>query len=220
MSIIISLTTSNSTVKLGSFSELYEGLKRAQRRLEDQRGTEINFELPEFLKDKENNSHTQSNKLRKIQQNGLTNGETSRFYDNDVVVTKQVTEKLPAPVATTRTLKLELKNTPNDVKTTENRLMATTPVSPAKSNSGTPTSKSFSSLENSMVEQDTTLKSSPSSPKNVEPPPLPPKPKVLPIKPSNWGANTYAKMPREATPKPVERTKPTLYLEQTTSSFV
>lgn len=31
--------------------DLYEGLKRAQRsRLEDQRGTEINFELPEFLK--------------------------------------------------------------------------------------------------------------------------------------------------------------------------
>lgn len=31
--------------------ELYEGLKRAQRsRLEDQRGTEINFELPDFLK--------------------------------------------------------------------------------------------------------------------------------------------------------------------------
>jgi regulator of G-protein signaling len=32
-------------------TELYEGLKRAQRsRLEDQRGTEINFELPDFLK--------------------------------------------------------------------------------------------------------------------------------------------------------------------------
>ncbi|KAF4517638.1 hypothetical protein B566_EDAN002870 [Ephemera danica] len=34
--------------------ELYEGLKRAQRRMDDQRGTEINFELPDFLKDKEN----------------------------------------------------------------------------------------------------------------------------------------------------------------------
>ena len=32
-------------------SELYEGLKLAQRgRLEDQRGTEIKFEMPEFLK--------------------------------------------------------------------------------------------------------------------------------------------------------------------------
>jgi len=38
-----------------SFAELYEGLKRAQRsRLEDQRGTEINFELPDFLKVLEN----------------------------------------------------------------------------------------------------------------------------------------------------------------------
>lgn len=41
---------SKSTGKSES-DELYEGLKRAQRnRLEDQRGTEINFELPEFLK--------------------------------------------------------------------------------------------------------------------------------------------------------------------------
>ena len=34
-----------------SSAELYEGLKLAQRgRLEDQRGTEIKFEMPEFLK--------------------------------------------------------------------------------------------------------------------------------------------------------------------------
>ena len=32
-------------------TELYEGLKRAQMsRIEDQRGTEINSELPDFLK--------------------------------------------------------------------------------------------------------------------------------------------------------------------------
>lgn len=44
---------------------LLEGLKRAQRaRLEDQRGTEINFELPEFLKDKEKYANV-GNKLRK-----------------------------------------------------------------------------------------------------------------------------------------------------------
>ena len=37
------------------FSELYEGLKRAQMsRLDDQRGTEINFELPDFLKSDQN----------------------------------------------------------------------------------------------------------------------------------------------------------------------
>ncbi|XP_014249405.1 regulator of G-protein signaling loco isoform X2 [Cimex lectularius] len=46
----------SSKVECRSESDvLYEGLKRAQRsRLEDQRGTEINFELPDFLKDKEN----------------------------------------------------------------------------------------------------------------------------------------------------------------------
>lgn len=34
-------------------TELYEGLKIAQRgRLNDQRGTETNFEMPEFLKRK------------------------------------------------------------------------------------------------------------------------------------------------------------------------
>ena len=33
------------------YLDLYEGLKLAQRgRLEDQRGTEIKFEMPEFLK--------------------------------------------------------------------------------------------------------------------------------------------------------------------------
>ena len=32
-------------------TELYEGLKLAQRgRLDDQRGTEINFEMPDFIK--------------------------------------------------------------------------------------------------------------------------------------------------------------------------
>ncbi|XP_053998032.1 regulator of G-protein signaling loco isoform X1 [Hylaeus anthracinus] len=46
--------------------DLYEGLKRAQRsRLEDQRGTEINFELPDFLKNKENGKPADRNKVRR-----------------------------------------------------------------------------------------------------------------------------------------------------------
>lgn len=203
---------------------MYEGLKRAQRRLEDQRGTEINFELPEFLKDKEN---AQSNsKLRKIHQNGIAStNESSRFYDNEMtIVTKQMSEKFSPPVATTRNLKLELKSQP-EVTPMMERLA---PVSPTKSCPSTPSHKIFNSLENSLVDNDVTLKhadhvqgqgSSPGSPKNVEPPPLPPKPKILPIKPSNWGQN-YFKMPREVSPKAVERTKQTLYLEQPTSSFV
>lgn len=43
------------------YLDLLEGLKRAQRfRLEDQRGTEINFELPDFLKDKNNRKSANS----------------------------------------------------------------------------------------------------------------------------------------------------------------
>ncbi|XP_033322332.1 regulator of G protein signaling family member locomotion defects isoform X4 [Megalopta genalis] len=47
--------------------DLYEGLKRAQRsRLEDQRGTEINFDLPDFLKNKENGKPAdRCNKVRR-----------------------------------------------------------------------------------------------------------------------------------------------------------
>lgn len=49
--------------------DLLEGLKRAQRfRLEDQRGTEINFELPDFLKD---------NKLKKNVKLDETNFENN-----------------------------------------------------------------------------------------------------------------------------------------------
>ena len=40
-----------SNNRRNSYAELYEGLKLAQRgRLEDQRGTEIKFEMPDFLK--------------------------------------------------------------------------------------------------------------------------------------------------------------------------
>ncbi|KAK0161229.1 hypothetical protein PV327_009724 [Microctonus hyperodae] len=67
--------------------ELYEGLKRAQRsRLEDQRGTEINFELPDFLKNKENGK--QNTDEKKIRRGRLTSslnsdvGSSSKFYDS------------------------------------------------------------------------------------------------------------------------------------------
>lgn len=53
-------------------TDLLEGLKRAQRfRLEDQRGTEINFELPDFLKD--NNMNTW-----KTMKTSATEGVTTR----------------------------------------------------------------------------------------------------------------------------------------------
>ncbi|XP_054260544.1 regulator of G-protein signaling loco isoform X2 [Macrosteles quadrilineatus] len=60
---------------------LYEGLKRAQRsRLEDQRGTEINFELPDFLKDKENTPQT-GKKVRKLRRESEVTGN-SKFYQS------------------------------------------------------------------------------------------------------------------------------------------
>ncbi|XP_011302728.1 regulator of G-protein signaling loco isoform X3 [Fopius arisanus] len=64
--------------------ELYEGLKRAQRsRLEDQRGTEINFELPDFLKqNKENGKHTETKKHRRGRLLGLSSDCASKFYDS------------------------------------------------------------------------------------------------------------------------------------------
>ncbi|XP_050429908.1 regulator of G-protein signaling loco [Adelges cooleyi] len=82
---------------------LYEGLKRAQRsRLEDQRGTEINFEMPDFLKDKENDSLDTNKKQRKSLRLSDKKGackETACFYtsqnDGDF--------KRPKPMTETRT---------------------------------------------------------------------------------------------------------------------
>ncbi|CAG5075886.1 Similar to loco: Regulator of G-protein signaling loco (Drosophila melanogaster) [Cotesia congregata] len=68
--------------------ELYEGLKRAQRsRLEDQRGTEINFELPDFLKDKENSKSKDEKKLRRARLTVSANcdNSSSKFF-NDVSI--------------------------------------------------------------------------------------------------------------------------------------
>ncbi|XP_043498432.1 regulator of G-protein signaling loco isoform X2 [Polistes fuscatus] len=62
--------------------DLYEGLKRAQRsRLEDQRGTEINFELPDFLKNKENGKPLDRNKVRRARVTPTNCEGTTKFYD-------------------------------------------------------------------------------------------------------------------------------------------
>lgn len=139
--------------------------------MEDQRGTEINFELPDFLKDKEN---LQQNKLRKVNLSPSNNIlENSRFYDSEL------TEKIIIPpIATTRTLKTEID-------------------------------KSY--IESSLIDSNQLEKS--------DPPPLPPKPKVVPIKPSNWSNHNLFKMPKEV-PQKNDRVKHKLYLEQPTSSFV
>lgn len=67
---------------------------------------------------------------------------------------------------------------------------------------------------------------------HVDPPPLPPKPKVLPIKPSNWGHNLVTddalinvrmqevSLPEVGQKENPDRTKRTVYLDQPSSSFV
>ncbi|KAH8367441.1 hypothetical protein KR200_005522 [Drosophila serrata] len=124
--------------------ELLEGLKRAQlARLEDQRGTEINFDLPDFLKNKENLSAAVS-KLRKVRASLSPVGK----------VPPSPTE-LPQPAP-----RLSITRSHH-------------PVSPMK------------------VDQDQETELPTEAQDQAEfakaPPPLPPKPKVLPIKPSNWG---------------------------------
>ncbi|EDW38818.1 GL13729 [Drosophila persimilis] len=125
--------------------ELLEGLKRAQlARLEDQRGTEINFDLPDFLKNKENLNAAVS-KLRKVRAN-----------------LSPVTSKVPP--------------SPTEIPQPAPRLSITRSqqqVSPMK------------------VDQEQETELPVDTQDQIEfakaPPPLPPKPKVLPIKPSNWG---------------------------------
>lgn len=71
-------------MKLHFTESLLEGLKRAQRaRLEDQRGTEINFELPEFLKDKEKYANV-GNKLRKTKFDESPSNSASLYNNIDV----------------------------------------------------------------------------------------------------------------------------------------
>ncbi|XP_050297452.1 regulator of G-protein signaling loco isoform X2 [Anthonomus grandis grandis] len=148
--------------------ELVEGLTRAQRRLEDQRGTEINFELPDFLKDKEERLLHQSQ------------------YPSDTP------EQDSHPkMALTKTLVIH----PNY----ENQH-----VTPVPNKADSPVKLKASSPEKSVLSL---------SPKS-EPPPLPPKPKIVPIKPANWGQAGFYKANQAA------EKRADLFLEQPSSSFV
>ncbi|XP_034663392.1 regulator of G-protein signaling loco isoform X3 [Drosophila subobscura] len=132
--------------------ELLEGLKRAQlARLEDQRGTEINFDLPDFLKNKENLNAAVS-KLRKVRAN-----------------LSPVTSKVPP--------------SPTEIPQPAPRLSITRSQQVAGSQQ-----QQVSPMK---VDQEQETEMPAETQDQIEfakaPPPLPPKPKVLPIKPSNWG---------------------------------
>ncbi|KAH8311256.1 hypothetical protein KR044_005226 [Drosophila immigrans] len=138
--------------------ELLEGLKRAQlARLEDQRGTEINFDLPDFLKNKEN-LNAAASKLRKVRAN--------LSPVNKAPTTPPTDAPQPAP------------------RLSITRAAQPTSVSPMKVDAEPETE--LTNEESSSAELQEFAKA---------PPPLPPKPKVLPIKPSNWGAAANAPPP-------------------------
>lgn len=138
-----------------------EGLKRAQRfRLEDQRGTEINFELPDFLKD---------NKLKSIKspEHSESNGDNQR----------KAFGKAPQPAP--RLSISRNNNTLNNECTTRfDSSNGSSDKSPRKTGESP---KKDESLRNDSdgCYNDSTLQRI----NGTLPPPLPPKPR---IKPTTW----------------------------------
>ncbi|XP_055847261.1 regulator of G-protein signaling loco isoform X2 [Episyrphus balteatus] len=203
-------------VQVTERAENQEGLKRAQcARLEDQRGTEINFELPDFLKNKENQSA--ANKLRKIRANlsPVNKSAPVVLVDNQQ---QQVDRPLPQPAPR---LSITKKQS----------------ISPMKIDEEDAAAPSISVVGQTIDEDSLSTKG---------PPPLPPKPKVLPIKPSNWGQSSTitngcskqvgsssspttglaiplpSKIPVDISRKHLgsEQTGRTAYLDEPSSSFV
>ncbi|XP_049825933.1 regulator of G-protein signaling loco isoform X3 [Aethina tumida] len=191
---------SKQQVSCNEKDELLEGLTKAQRRFEDQRGTEINFELPDFLKDKENEEH----KFRKPLRRPNEETGTSHLRKNDRV-TKMESQ---SSVYENRAVFLnKINDRGNDPSNKQNRF-----GSPVKSSSDEGGSSLPSTPDTSLNKTVVEIKVSP--PTGL-PPPLPPKPKIVPIKPQNWGNNGFQKRESTATEKTNQ-----LYLEQPTSSFV
>ncbi|KAF5304885.1 hypothetical protein FQR65_LT00769 [Abscondita terminalis] len=210
--------------------KLYEGLNRAQNsRIEDQRGTEINFELPDFLKDKEMGQHN-CNRVRKFRRTDSGNSENSRFYDAESGVHKEQTNSTRNPKVEpqcnyeNRTIIFSAEH--NSVNNNNNNLnhfnqnveLNNIRRYPACARSSDESSKSTQSTPtkcNLVVDNvSNVLDENHDSPKVGDPPPLPPKPKILPIKPSNWGHTGLFKVPR--VPRN-DGTKQSLYLEHPTT---
>lgn len=132
------------------FLDFLQGLKRAQRsRLDDQRGTKINFELPDFLKNK--NTLQDSNETKSISKT------------NDITqFSKQSTLQKNNPINSYMTNFKTILDPPTEYLECLNMDNCTTTVATA-----------VDKISNVNI--------------GKGPPPLPPKPKILPIKPSNWG---------------------------------
>ncbi|XP_076294992.1 regulator of G protein signaling family member locomotion defects isoform X4 [Lasioglossum baleicum] len=163
--------------------DLYEGLKRAQRsRLEDQRGTEINFELPDFLKNKENGKPAdRCNKVRRHRIICASSSEAnSKFYGS-------MTERESCEGQNQETIVASSRN--GNVKE-EISVSTTGKETRSKSEDGsmalgttTITDGDRLVVENGSASRTAVLNTfdvrTSSSMKSPKPPPLPPKPKNL-----------------------------------------
>ncbi|KAL3289063.1 hypothetical protein HHI36_003505, partial [Cryptolaemus montrouzieri] len=179
-------------------NELVEGLTRAQKsRLEDQRGTEINFELPDFLKDKENDR-----KLRKSSHQ-TSEDDSNMNPENASPLSKNSTRANYE----NQSIRPEMGSNDNSPVNTPNKQM--------KLNNSRVFSPSFKSSQFSSQKIDGV---SPIKKEfRMDPPPLPPKPKIVPLKPPNWG---HSDLGRTKEISQNVQSKQSLFLEQPSSSFV
>lgn len=189
--------------------ELVEGLTRAQRRLEDQRGTEINFELPDFLKDKENQQTFNT------QQKQSGSRSETRFYleDSSSVHSKQDMY----PISSTSYSKTDLHSVYENRNITVPEEQSQTQISPLKNNLKVPSSSDKTSAQMTPIKSpNSVMLENKMQGRHSDPPPLPPKPKIVPIKPPNWGQlNGYKFKDMKTTNR-----NQTMFLEQPSSSFV
>lgn len=199
-------------------------------RLEDQRGTEINFELPDFLKDKESAQHTNFFKhpFRRCELSQLSTAE--RIDNPAASSSKNLKHDVPSGYENATITGGEgsrviinnnisgLSNKNSCAKVNNLRIYSPNKLSSDEGSTQSSPAKCDNTLENTVIENK--LSTEPTSPVKTcgDPPPLPPKPKILPIRPSNWGQNGLTKNSKET--RSPTRSKQTLYLEQPTSSFV
>lgn len=164
-------------------TDLLEGLKRAQRfRLEDQRGTEINFELPDFLKDNEINAR---NKFRKTKAGSSASDEPT---EPAIPSTRGAVHESPIKPAPPQPAPRFLNKPPNHLPSHNIETASLGHDSRLNSSSSSTTSSSMNGSNSSAqnhYENGEYITCVGGLKTFGTPPPLPPKPK---IKPSNWSS--------------------------------
>ncbi|XP_031771229.1 regulator of G-protein signaling loco isoform X3 [Apis florea] len=169
--------------------DLYEGLKRAQRsRLEDQRGTEINFELPDFLKNKENGKPADRNKVRRPRIVSTNCEANAKFYSSIHERQNYSEHDQNTTMATSITTTAITTTTKTTMKMTTTMTATTTLASSKNENiderfhvlvTGKELQKNGSCSQTTGFGSFDTQVNSVGVNKSSKPPPLPPKPKNL-----------------------------------------